>query len=233
MATSTIDAVPTSPNANSYATVAEATQYFDDRLASSGWTGASTTEKSQILLEATRRIDSFRFFERKYRTNPEQALEFPRSDSDVKSGAATGTVSTTTLADSGLVGLEQYPDDHFIGWAIEMRSGDNEFEIRTVTDFVRSTGVLTFDAFASTVAEGDSYRLIEKVPDLVKYALYETALWLVNGAEAEGDVDPNVKSHSIGKFSETFVDGHGSEVRLPKKAVAYLRKYISRLGEIA
>lgn len=229
--TSAIIARPSDPAANSYVSLEEAEQYFADRMAVDAWSDASEDEQAQALLEATRRIDRFRFFNGKYRTSPEQALEFPRSTARSASGTAFSG-SATTLIDSALAGLEQYPDDHFNGWAVEMRTGDNEFKLRLVTDFDAATGELTFEEFPAAVASGDEYRLVEAIPKLVRWATLETALWLCAGGEGD-DPDPFVKQHSIGKFSETFVDGHGVEVRLPRKAYAYLQKFISRIGTIS
>lgn len=232
MATSTVNARPTDPNANSYVTVAEATAYFDDRLASDGWTSASDAEKAKALFEATRRVDRFRYFREKFRRNPEQALEFPRSDALHIGGSVDEVTSATEIIDETFANQEQYPDDFFNGWAIEMRGGSYQYQIRLVTDFVRATGAFTIETFGGVLTVNDDFHLIEKVPDLVKYAIFETALWLVNGGEEEGDIDPHVKQHSIGKFSETFVDGAGGEVKLPRKAYAYLQKFISRIGQI-
>jgi hypothetical protein len=59
-------------NANSYATMAEADTYFDERLQATNWIG----EKARALIMATRRIDVLRFEGEKVSTA--QALKWPR-----------------------------------------------------------------------------------------------------------------------------------------------------------
>lgn len=230
MAVSSINAIPTHVLANSYVTVAEADQYFSDRLAATDWTGASADDKARALLEATRRVDAFRFFNERYRRNPDQALQFPRND--VRTFAAgVDSASATTIVDDAFAGkADIYPDDYFIGWAIEFRSGAHKGTVVLVTDFAASTGTFTFATLGSAPSAGDSVAIIEKVPRNVKLACFEIAAWLLGGGEAEGDHDPSVKQHSIGNFSETFADGSGGEVRMPRKAYAYLQRFISRIG---
>lgn len=235
MAVSSIKAAPSAFNANSYVTVAEADQYFSDRLAATDWTGASDDDKKKALLEAIRRIDSFRYHERKYRTNPEQPLQFPRSDSNALSGSADSVAvagSGFSIVAAEFSALEQYPDDFFNRWGMEFTSGAYKGEVVLVTDFVKSTGTFTIETPGGAPTAGDTFRLIEKIPDGIKRATYEISIWLLSGAEADGDNDPDVKEHRIGNFSETFIDGSGVEVRLPRKAIAYLRKFISHIGTI-
>lgn len=237
MATSTLKAAPSAFDANVYATVAEADQYFNDRLAATDWTGASDDDKKKALLEATRRIDRFRFHHEKYRpSGPEQPLEFPRSNSR-SVGGSVGSVAANgddfNVVDANLAGKEYYPDDYFNGWGIEFTGGTYEGKVVLITDFVASTGTLAIETPGGSPSEGDTFILVEKVPTTIKWAVFEIATWLLAGAEEEGDPDLDVKQHRIGNFSETFKDGTGSEVRMPRKAYAYLQKFISRIGTFA
>ena len=88
MAVSTLDATASGTSSNCYVTLAEANQYFSDRPGSSTWTSATDDEKNQSLLFATKIIDKLNFF-RGEKTDPDQALAFPRKylpdpDPDVK-----------------------------------------------------------------------------------------------------------------------------------------------------
>lgn len=59
MSTSTLNATAGSATANSYATLAEANQYHDDRPAvGTTWEDADDTEKTKALLWATKLLDS-------------------------------------------------------------------------------------------------------------------------------------------------------------------------------
>lgn len=61
---------------NSYATAAEATIYFADRLNSEAWVNASSDEKDQALVSATVRVDQNQFLG--IIRDPDQTLAFPR-----------------------------------------------------------------------------------------------------------------------------------------------------------
>lgn len=90
---STIVATPGASNANSYATVAEADTYFDDRLKATAWTGADADDKARALIEATRRIDQEEFegtpvdpLNDADVTGDTQALKWPRQAADDDAG---------------------------------------------------------------------------------------------------------------------------------------------------
>lgn len=88
MAVSTIDATASGTSSNSYVTLAEANQYFDDRPGSTTWTSATDDQKSQALLYATKMIDKLNAFQGE-KSVVGQALAFPRQylpdpDPDVK-----------------------------------------------------------------------------------------------------------------------------------------------------
>lgn len=62
---------------NSYVTIAEADEYFQDKLYSTDWNEASESTKEKALKTAAKKIDSQRLRGRKVETS--QILEFPRS----------------------------------------------------------------------------------------------------------------------------------------------------------
>ncbi|MGH7177321.1 MAG: DnaT-like ssDNA-binding protein [Tepidisphaeraceae bacterium] len=76
--------------ANSYASVAEAGAYFADHPLTATWTAKTTAQKEQLLIQATRDIDTETLSGFKYNDTidtdglPIQALHFPRAD-DVSS----------------------------------------------------------------------------------------------------------------------------------------------------
>jgi len=72
---STIEANPTSINANSYATIEEADAYMDDLFEDGGWSTLDEDSKTRLLLSATKMIDKFKIvFEKK---NTLRLLKFP------------------------------------------------------------------------------------------------------------------------------------------------------------
>jgi len=63
-------------SSNSYASVAEASDYFDGRLDAADWTTATTTAQQSALVMATRRLDTEDFVGSP--ASVTQALKFPR-----------------------------------------------------------------------------------------------------------------------------------------------------------
>lgn len=62
---------------NSYISIEDADAYFNMRLYSEVWMSSSQDEKAQALIMATSRIERLKIKGRK--TNPAQALQFPRT----------------------------------------------------------------------------------------------------------------------------------------------------------
>lgn len=62
---------------NSYATVEEADAYFADRLDVAAWTAASSTQKAQALVTATKMLDNLDWIG--VAVSDSQTLAFPRS----------------------------------------------------------------------------------------------------------------------------------------------------------
>lgn len=63
---------------SNYATTAEAQAYFDTRLHTDDWDGASDADKTKALTMATRIIERLNFLG--YKTDSDQELQFPRND---------------------------------------------------------------------------------------------------------------------------------------------------------
>lgn len=74
-------------NVNSYVTVNEADVYFEDRLDAAAWTSATSSQKSQALITATRMLDNLSW--KGSIEDTSQLLAFPRAGSffDPKYGA--------------------------------------------------------------------------------------------------------------------------------------------------
>jgi len=225
-----LDATPAGRSSDTYATLAEANEYFSSfYYGDTVWSGAADALKEQALRMATKIIDRLRFFEQKLCN--EQKLSFPRSNVETASGTAESG-STTTLVSTGLQNKDNYPDDYWNYGCVEIIAGTNKYEKRQITDFVRSTGTVTCAAFSVAIDSTSQFRLIKEVPRQIKHAQCEIALWIIKGniqgsraqLQAEG-----VKSFSIGELSETF-DGKTQDVPMPKEAENLLSGFISKIG---
>jgi hypothetical protein len=235
-----LQTTPTHPDADSYVTLAEATAYLVNRADVSDWTALTDDQKEAILKQATKQIDSLRFFHEPYlrRANwyrREQKLKFPWVRALAVAGKADSG-NTLTLVDDALANNQNYPDDIWNDGAVIITEGTNRGQTRKISDFASSTGTITVDtAFTSAIDNTSNYLVIEKIPDGVRYAVIEQALYIVKGGgdrarlRAEG-----VKSYSIGDVSETFENGGGAMGAMPMsaEAKAHLRGYFSRIGRM-
>ena len=75
-----IEATVGGENSNSYITLAEAEDYFAERLHADAWAGASEADKEKALLTACRHLEQLRYWDgnRPAFTDPRQRLRFPR-----------------------------------------------------------------------------------------------------------------------------------------------------------
>ena len=91
-------------------------------------------------------------------------------------GVADATGGTTeTLVDGQ---LRQYDDGWFTGGVLELLNGADEGETREVTNFVNTTGTVTFFPAISLRPNGDKYRLRRSWAPLIELA-YEDIKWRV------------------------------------------------------
>ena len=93
MSVSTVDATAKGASSNSFVTLANANQYFEDRPGNSDWTGATTDARNQALLHSTKMLDKL-YRWRGERTTTTQSLSWPRQyvpdpdpDLEYKTGA--------------------------------------------------------------------------------------------------------------------------------------------------
>lgn len=88
----TIDATVGGADANSYASLAEFTEWADERQPSTAFDGATTDQKNRALISATRRLDQERY--KGVRVDGVQALQWPRDgveEPDLAGGAWYGS----------------------------------------------------------------------------------------------------------------------------------------------
>lgn len=227
----TINADPTSREANSYVTVSMADTYFDQRLNSTTWTALSSDDKARALIEAARRIDSFRFH-----GVPiwyKQKMQWPRAPYCQQVSGTAGSGSTTTLVDTTLANVDLYEPNEWEFAGVRITDGTAEGYARLVIAFALSTGTLTLGtAFPSAIDSTSVYTLVQKVPDRIRDAQCELAVWIVDlGASRNTEIDPNIKSITVGDWSETYRDTV-TDVILPDFVRNMLDEYISNIGRV-
>lgn len=226
-----INTTPGHPDANSYATVEEADAYFDSRSSTENWDKLNNDLKAAALQLATKQIDSMRFFGEKrfdeacyYRR--EQALQFPRECIDEWTGSVQ-SAGNNYFIDSNLANKSVLPDDFFNGGFVVITEGTGRGQTLKVSDFEMATGKVTVSENWSTNPDSSSRYLVGvKIPNRVKYAVFEQVLYVLNGGgerqrmQAEG-----VVQYSIGDLSERFKESAigGGKMPISNEAKGYLR----------
>lgn len=227
----TIIADPTSFDANSYVTVAMADDYFNNRLNSDSWTALSNDNKGRALIEAANRIEAYRFHGSP--AWPKQRLKWPRVPFSALQSGTAQSGSTTTLIDTSLANIDIYDPSEFVYAGLRIIEGTNEGYTRLVTAFNISTGQLTVGtAFPSAIDSTSQYMLVTKIPDAIRQAQCELALWVYTmGVNRNTGIDPNIKSIRTGDWEETYRDELTDSI-VPDFVRNMLDEYISTIGQL-
>lgn len=235
----TIISTPTHPDANSYLTVSEADAMISSRPNTQNWGDLSADQKAYALIMATDQINSFRFFDDKYYHNArdyrlEQSLVFPqRKSRSAKVKVDSAESDSVTCAQ--LVDRINMPDNYWKDGALVVSNNTGKGQIRQISAFDMATGKVTVSEAFTVTPDSTSYvTLIYKIPDKVKLAVVEQALFLSSGGGERSQLQAEgVKSYSIGDLSETFADrGASGEMPVSVQAKAYLKGLISKVGRI-
>lgn len=136
---------------------------------------------------------------------------------ETREGTASAAGSTTTLVDSS---LNNTPDDFWNGGTVFLRSGTNINLSRTVTDFVSSTGTVSFAGVVASTAKDDKYAIASKrfskamLISAINTALATISLPLVNETlTGTGDLEYNIPS-GVGMIVRVENAASGSDYAL-------------------
>lgn len=231
---------PTAPNADSYASVADADDYLAVKSGFSTWDAFTDGQKENFLKQATRQIDMLRFEYRPFYWDArdyrdKQSLKHPMLDQKHWSSTVSAG-STTTVTIPNAINLTWMPDDYWNGGAIVVREGSGRGQTATITDFVASTGVVTFETVSTALDSTSQITLIQELDDEIVWACIEHAYFLaLRRDDAMRDRVEGVKSRKIGDVSETYsipqtVGVNG--IVYSMESLSYLMPYISNTGSI-
>lgn len=246
-----INCIPTHPEADSYASIAEANEYFANfYYTANEWAAASDTIKEQVLRQAAKVIDRLRFFEDK--VDEYQKLKFPRGEGvtnpthSLSGYGATGVTTVTITAVDGanaktkftVAGLisSTIPADWYKYYGVKFTNGDNINDYGQIKSYNPTTGAMELiTATTEDMVVGNAFRLIPRVPAEIKYAQCEIARALIDGTYNTGRAKlqaEGVKSFSVGDLSETFDNAKLINVAMPKEAEDFLNPFICKTGII-
>ena len=231
---------PGGHNSDSYITLTEANAYIASRPDSTNWANIDYLERERVLRQATIDLDILRFRGNILLTSAggqyyaPQKLQFPRTINEYYTGYATGG-STTTLVDT-IFEYYRRPDDYYVNGSIIITDGTNVGEIRDISGYVHSTYTFTVSsAFTSAIDTTSKYIIMTPIPDYIKWAQCEQALYLTNHIETTSKYNEwkasGIEEVSIGDVSVRFSDGGSQFIDkvggiLSVSAFKYIRKYL-------
>ena len=236
-----LETTPTHPQADSYVTQAEADAYFSDRKDVSGWESLTDDQKEALLKRATNQINTLRFHGCQFFRWPQygrdkQILEFPRTNTSNWMSGVVESAGNNFLIDSILANNENYPSDYWNDGAVVITNGTGKGQTRKISDFDSSTGkIIVSEDWALNPDSTSAFNLIQKIPDKVKFAVYEQVLYIVSGGGKRQQLQSEgVQEYRIDELHEKFVEGGIGlgNIAISNEAKGYLAGLWSRIGKL-
>lgn len=157
----------------------------------------------------------------------EDVIQFPYTyffdKLDILTGVATSAGDTTTITDTS----RNEPNDYFnADWLVEITSGTGKGSYGVVTDFVKSTGVITVTAWldidgtstGTSPGSGDGYRLLP-ISNLQPAGFaFDSVIRLACMAAAEAEME-DVQSIWENKYKDALANAFKIDSRLAPRTV--------------
>jgi len=198
------------PDQDSYVTIVEANDYLAVKQNYSYWAGLSTIQKEAFLKQAALQMDQLRYkgiqvynTDKDYRR--EQNLAFPRQGIEkLYYGNASNTTSTTVSVLQ--LSTQQYlADDVLNGGAVVIREGTGRGQVKTITDWISSTGTATVASWDIQPDTTSQVLFIAPIDKKIKNAQIEQAYFLSRYQDEDIlNVISGVTSYKIGDLSENY-----------------------------
>jgi len=198
--TITVTAIPAGSASNSYANDAQTTAFFADEYIYAKWNAASNADQTRAMKTAAADLDQFiRAYSGKAILNQAMAWPWHNGADDVDAFISTQSpdAGAGTLVSVAIDNLKNkiYPDDWFnLGSLFVDSTSDNAApmtELRAVSDYVRSTGVLTTAAFSVAIPDGASLWLIRPAPQWLIDAQCLQAFFVLQDIRTKTGADIN------------------------------------------
>ena len=223
-------------NQNSYTTVGQANDYFDNRRDVSEWDALNSTEKEEVLIQAGRDIDAYNFIGEKWYDS--QGMAFPRR-------TETGTESHETV--TGNCGTPitinsfrhtslwsntygRYPTSYWKYGTCHITTGTAARNIENIASSNVTNGSITLDENLSIVpTNGNTFIVFAPIDDKIARAQLEQALYIVKNVDIEtfnNLTQLGVKRVEIGRARVDFQDGASGRVAIAPESRKLLSKWI-------
>jgi len=221
---------------NSYVTVDTANSYFDNRRDIDEWEALNSTEKEEVLIQATKDIDMYNFIGEKYYDS--QNLSFPRrqqsgSEShEIVTGNCGTPITLNSFRNSRLWSSTygKYPTSYWKYGTIHITAGTSVRSIVNIASSNVTNGSITTDENFSTLpGRSSSFIVFAPIDDKIARAQLEQALYILKNANIETLTnlkELGVKRVEIGRARVDFKDGALGRIAVSPESRKLLSKWI-------
>lgn len=227
------------PQQNSYVTVDTANKYFDNRRDIDEWDTLNSTEKEEVLIQATKDIDMYNFIGEKYYDS--QNLSFPRRVRAVWLGTesheiVTGNCGTPITINSFRNGrlwsnvYGKYPTSYWKYGTVHITSGTAVRSVVNIASSNVTNGSITTDEnFSEVPGRSSAFIVFAPIDDKIARAQLEQALYILKNADIETLTnlkELGVKRVEIGRARVDFKDGALGRIAVSPESRKLLSKWI-------
>lgn len=227
------------PNQNSYVSVAQANDYFDNRRNVAEWDNLNSTEKEEVLIQAGIDIDSYNFIGEKWYDT--QGMEFPRR---VRS-SGLGNLSHVTVIGNCATPITinsfrhtslyspiygKYPTSYWKYGTVHITNGTAARSIANIASSNVVNGSITLEEnFSATPSANSLFIAFAPIDDLIARAQMEQALYLLKNADIEtysNLKELGVRRVEIGRARIDFLEGVTPRITISSESRKLLSRWI-------
>jgi len=224
------------PQQNSYVTVDTANKYFDNRRDVDEWDALNSTEKEEVLIQATKDIDMYNFVGEKYYDS--QNLSFPRrtesgSEShEVVTGNCGTPITLNSFRNARLWSSTygKYPTSYWKYGTVHITAGTAVRSVENIASSNVTNGSITTDENFSTLpGRSSSFIVFAPIDDKIARAQLEQALYILKNADIETLTnlkELGVKRVEIGRARVDFKDGALGRIAVAPESRKLLSRWI-------
>ncbi len=223
-------------NQNSYVTVAQANDYFNNRRDDSEWTDLTATTQAELLIQAGRDIDTYNFIGEKWYDS--QGMSFPRrtetgfESHETVTGNCGTPITINSFRHTSLWSntYGRYPTSYWKYGTVHITAGSAIRSIENIASSNVTNGSITLVASLSEVPTTDStFITFAPIDDMIARAQLEQALYIVKNEDIDtfsNLTQLGVKRVEIGRARVDFQDGAAGRVAIAPESRKLLSKWI-------
>lgn len=175
------------PNANSYVTISEINEYAKNKYGHNNtWDTLSIEGKKRILVESANELERYSYKGAKYYDS--QALEFPRDNHSIITGACATPITINSFKNTSLKSTTygQYPTNYWKHGSCHITLATPLYDIREINlSHVTTGSVTTTTDFSSTPTTNTKFIVFTPLHKKIKDAQCEQVMYIINNANIE------------------------------------------------